>query len=262
MRIKQLLNPKKTLLEDQRAAASIVTDVLLELKALTKPEVSLNMLDEYAARRIIELGATSYNFQYNPEWAPMPFPSTVCMSVNQEVCHGTPRGRVLKQGQIIKYDVGVKYKSGCGDAALTVAVGEVDNRKERAMRYGLEALYKGIETIRAGVPISVIGEAISNFAGSRGYNIIKEYSGHHIGKEMHMKPDIPHFFDYLNPIQEVLKEGTIICIEPMITPGNGKIAIAKEDDWTAFCPDGQPVVMYEHMILVLKNSYEILTKHI
>ena len=233
---------KKPKESDMRKAADIVSTILLELKELTEPGVNLDMLDELVARRIKEYSAISANFQYHPEWAPTPFPATVCMSIDYEICHGTPRGRMLKEGQIIKYDVGVRYKSGCGDAALTVAVGDIDNRKERAMRYGLEALHKGIEVVRAGQKISAIGEAISTFANSRGYNVIKEYSGHHIGKEMHMKPNIPHFFDYQNPVQEVLEEGAVICIEPMITPGNGRVAIAK-DGWTAFCPDGQPVVM-------------------
>jgi methionyl aminopeptidase len=263
MRIKQLLNPKKTLLEDQYVAASIVTDVLLELKALTNPDVSLAMLDEIAERMIKERGGIPYNLGYKPEWASTPYPATICCSVDYEVCHAPPRGRTLKSGQIVKYDLGVRYKSGCGDAALTVAVGEIDNRKVRAMRHGLEALHKGIEVVRAGAKIGEIGEAIERFVGPRGYNIIKEYGGHHIGREIHEAPQIPHYTDYQSPgFREVLKEGAIICIEPMITPGNGRVAIAKEDGWTTFVPDGQCVVMFEHMILVLKDSYEILTKHI
>ena len=123
MRINQLLQPTKTLLEDQRVAAEIVTDVLLELRALTKPDVSLDMLDELAERMIKERGGKSCNKGYHPSWAPVPFPATVCMSIDHEICHGAPRGRILKSGQIITYDLGVRYKSGCGDAALTVAVG-------------------------------------------------------------------------------------------------------------------------------------------
>jgi methionyl aminopeptidase len=261
MRIKQIINPKKTLLEDQRIAAGIVTDTLLELKAMTKPDVSLDMLDEMAERMIRERGGTSENKGYKPSWAETPFPSTVCMSVDEEAGHGIPHSRTLKEGSIITYDLAVRYKSGCGDAALTVAVGNIDNRKERAMRYGLETLYKGIEKVKAGVPISVIGETINDFASSRGYNIIKEFGGHHIGRKMHEKPNIPHYYDYQNPAKEVLKEGAIICIEPIITPGKGKITLAK-DGWTIFTLDRQPCVMFEHMILVLKDSYEILTKHI
>lgn len=252
--------------KDIRDAADIVSIILLELKELTKPDVSLNLLDEYAARRIKELGATSYNFQYKPDWAVEPYPATICCSVNHEICHAPPRGRILKSGDIVKYDIGIRYKSACGDAGLTVAVGDIDNRKRRAMHYGLQSLYEGIKVVRAGVPISSIGKAIETYATLRGYTIIKEFGGHHIGKEMHMKPEIPHYVDYKNlpqvQNQEVLEEGKVICLEPMLTPGSGRVAINIEDKWTAFCVDRQPVVMWEHMILVTAKGYEILTKHI
>ena len=251
------------LIQDIRIAARIVTDVLLELKELTKPGVSLDMLDELAERRIRELGGEPYSKGYKPEWATIPYPATICASVDFEVCHAPPRGRTLQEGQIVKYDLGVRYKTGCGDAALTVAVGNIDNRKQRAMRYGLEALYEGIKVVKAGTRIFEIGEAIEKFVGPRGYTVIRQFGGHHIGKEMHEKPHIPHYADYTDmSLREPLKEGAVICIEPMITPGNGYTRIAKEDGWTAFCPDGQPVVMFEHMILVLKDRGEILTKHL
>lgn len=245
---------------DMRTAADIVSTILLELKELTKPGVNLDMLDEFTARRIVELGATSYNKNYHPSWSATPFPATLCTSVDYEICHGIPAGRGLRAGSIVKYDLGIRYKSGCGDAALTVAIGEVDNRKERAMRYGLQALYEGIKAVKAGVPISEIGKAIERFCDTHGYQIIKEFSGHHIGHEMHEEPHIPHYYD--QKFDDVLlQEGAVICIEPMITPGKGQVKIAP-DGWTAYCPDGQPVVMFEHMILVGQGEPEILTKHI
>ena len=260
MRLLQLLQPKKVLLEDQCVAAGIVTEVLLELKALTKPGVSLDMLDELAERMIRERGATPYSKGYHPKWAPEPYPSTLCCSVDHEICHAPPGGRYLQEGSVVKYDLGVKYKTGCGDAAITVPVGNVDNRKNRAMRYGLRALYEGITVVRAGVPVSAIGRAIENFSNSRGYKVIREFGGHHIGKEMHENPLIPHV-PYPEDDKVLLQEGSIICIEPMITPGKGQMRVWK-DGWTAYVTDGQPVVMFEHMILVKKDGYEILTKHL
>src|SRR3990167_7001642 len=140
------------------------------------------MLDEIAGRRIKEADATPCNLGYKPKWARDPFPANVCMSVDYEICHGIPGNRELKEGSIITYDLGVKYKSGCGDAALTVAVGKVDNRKQRLMRYGLRALYEGINVIKAGIPISTIGDVIQSYAIHHGYGIIEEFGGHHIGK--------------------------------------------------------------------------------
>src|SRR3990167_9070921 len=164
MRINQLLNPRKTLLEDQRVAAGIVTDVLLELQALTKPDVSLDALDEIAERMIRERGGEPYNKGYRPDWAPEPYPNTICCSVDYEICHAPPRGRTLQEGSIVKYDLGVKYKSGCGDAAITVAVGQVDNRKNRAMRYGLRALMEGITVVKAGeLVLSIPGGGVEIF---------------------------------------------------------------------------------------------------
>ena len=215
MRVSQLLNPKKTLLSDQRKACEIVTAVLLELKELTNPYVSLDMLDELAERRIIELGGIPYNKGYKPDWSPVPYSNTICCSVDFEICHAPPRGRTLRAGQIVKYDLGVRYKSGCGDAALTVAVGSVDNRKERAMRYGLQALYEGINVVKAGIQIGAIGEAIERYVGPRGYRVIKEFGGHHIGREMHEAPLIQHYADYTGPFyRQILQEGAMICIEP------------------------------------------------
>ena len=261
MRIKQLLQPNKTLLEDQHKAADIVTAVLLELKELTAPDISLDMLDELAERMIRECGGEPYNKGYKPSWSESPYPSTICASVDYEVCHAAPAGRILKSGSIVKYDLSVRYKSGCGDAALTVAVGEIDNRKERAMRYGLQALYEGIKVVRAGAPISTIGDAIERFCDIHGYNVIGNYAGHHIGREMHEDPIIPHKYFKEND-DKFLEEGKIICIEPMITPGKAITSVNPVDGWTVFCPSGQPVVMFEHMILVGKDGPEILTKHI
>ena len=244
-----------------RAAADIVTNVLLELKELTVPDVSLDLLDELAERRIREAGGEPYNKGYKPDWSEIPYPSTICASVDFEVCHAPPGSRVLKEGQVVKYDLGVRYKDGCGDAALTVAVGKIDNRRERAMRYGLNALYEGIKVVRAGIPISSIGNAIQRYAGLRGYEVVKEFTGHHIGQKMHEDPKIPHVYQ---PEYDkiLLKEGDVICIEPIITPGNGFVKLFKGDGWTFYSPDREPSVMFEHMVLVTVDGCEILTHHV
>ena len=245
-----------------RASATLVSDILLELASLTKPGVSLDMLDELAARRIEEAGAVAANKNYKPEWAPIPFPATICCSVDYEICHAPPRGRTLQEGSIVKYDLGIRLNGAYGDAAITVAVGQVDNRKNRAMRYGLQALYEGIKVVKAGVSISAIGRAIEHFCALRGYTVIREFGGHHIGtKAMHEPPFIPNVY-YKEDEDKVLKEGSVICIEPMISPGKGRSVIAREDGWTSFVPDRQVVIMYEEMLMVTKNGYEILTNHL
>ena len=257
MDLNRILNPKKALLDDQRMAGGIVTDILLELAEMTKPGVSLELLAELAERRIEEAGGEPCFKGYQPKWAKTPFPSVVCTSVEFEVCHGIPHNRILKEGEIISYDLGVKYKSGCGDACITIPVGEVNNRRQRAMRYGLEALYRGIKQVKAGIPISAIGKAIEDYCIENGYNVIKDFAGHHIGKEVHEKPYISHYYRKEDD-NVFLKEGAVICIEPIITPGKVNIMIG-EDKWTAYVMDGQPVVQYEMMVLVTADGYEILT---
>jgi len=249
------------LLKDQRIAARIVSNILLELAQLSTPGTPLEMLDEIAERRIREEGAEPYNKNYKPDWAIEPYPATICCSVNHEICHAPPRGRSLRGGDIVKYDLGIRYKSGCGDAALTAAVGEIDNRKKRAMYYGLRALHEGIRVVKAGVPISEIGKAIEKFSRTNGYTVIREFGGHTIGAEMHEEPHIPHYYD---PKYDkiFLEAGMVICIEPMLTPGTGKNAINAADRWTAFCTDYQPVVMFEAMILVRPEGHEVLTTHL
>ena len=211
---------------------------------------------------ILERGGTPYNKGYKPDWSPVPYPATICCSVDFEICHAPPRGRDLKAGQLVKYDLGVRYGIGCGDAAISVIVGGAPtNKQERLMRYGLRALMAGIGAVKAGARVSDIGRAIERVANEAHYEVIKEFGGHHIGYEMHEKPDIPHV-SYAADDAVLLKEGAVICIEPMLTTGKGRMAMAKEDGWTAFCPDGEPVVMFEHMVLVTKDGCEILTKHL
>lgn len=256
----RILQPKKALLADMRVAGRIVSDVLRELALLSKPATSLDMLDELAERMIRERGGLPYNKGYHPTWSETPYPSTIVANVNDEACHAPPGGRTLQNGDIVTYDLGVRYRGGCGDAALTVPVGEASNRKLRTLRYAKRALYNAIRTVRAGAPISDIGKAVDATCLMYNFRTIKEFGGHHIGREMHLEPQVPN--DYRPANDNVfLQEGAVICIEPMLTPGNGKIGLAT-DKWTIFMVDQQPVAMFEHMVLVTKDGYELLTNHI
>jgi len=226
---------------------------------MTKPDVPLAMLNELAERRIIEAGATPAFKDYKPEWSETPFPEALCCSVNYEVCHGRAWNRTLRAGSVVKYDLGVKYNGAYGDACITVGVGQVANREQRLMRYSLGALYEGIRQVKAGAHVNKIGRAIERYAMLNGYNVIKEYGGHGIGKELHLNPQIKHYYDK-DSSDEFLQAGQVICIEPMITPGKAQINIMS-DGWTAYCTDGKPVGQYEHMLLVTAEGSEILTSH-
>lgn len=257
----RLINPRKSLLENQRRAAAVVTSVLKELEKCSKPETPVALLDEMAERMIRDEGCIPLSKGYTPEWAGgVPFPSTVCVSINEEACHGVPGDRILRDGDIVTYDLGVRYRDGCGDAALTVAVGNISNRKQRTMRAAKKALYEAIRTVKAGVPISEIGKAVDKVCNTYNMSVIREFGGHHIGKDMHEMPHIHHFYLPKNN-SVILQEGAVICIEPILTPGNTALGLAP-DKWTYFLLDGQSAAMFEHMVLVTKDGYEILTKHI
>lgn len=252
---------KKVKEEDIRKAAEIVTAVLLELQSLTKHGANLHLMDEIAERMIRETGATPYNLGYHPKWSKTPYPSTICVCIDEEVAHVPPGMRELEEGQIVTYDVGIRFKTACGDASITVAVGEITNRKERLLRYAKAALYVGVQEVKDGAVVSKIGEKICDFASKHGYSIVKDFGGHGIGAHMHEPPLIPNFYDKRND-DKILKKGQVVCIEPILTPGNGKMGVLGVDGWTSFCIDNQPCAMFEHMILVKKNEGEILTERL
>ena len=246
--------------KDIKQAAYIVSEVLLRLKKLAIIGVELNILDDFAKSIIKRYGATPYNKGYHPKWAKEPYPAVICASINEEAAHAPPDNKILKDGDIVIFDLGVRYKSACGDAAITVAVGEIDNQKNRLLRYARRTLYEGIKQVKAGVSIREIGKAMERLANGRGYNIVKDLGSHAIGKEMHEEP---LFSNYDNPELEnvLLKEGQVICIEPILTPGKAIISI-KPDNWTLYCVDNKPAAMFEAMVRVKKNGPEILTHHL
>lgn len=244
------------------------TSALLKFLA-SKVEVGycICTLNNDAGKWMAEHGVESTDWMYHPSWATKPFDGYICTSVNDVICHGRPVKYLLKEGDILCIDVGIRDKETglCGDAAITVPVGEVANKDMRLLRYAKRALYVGIESVRAGVKVTEIGDAIQRFAWQRGYRVNKAFSGHAIGKEMHMKPYIPHFHE-LDPKYEaqfdgVLKEGDIICIEPMLTYGKDDVGQRLADGWTWQTRDHKNSAMFEHMVRVDANGCTVLTDH-
>ena len=184
------------------------------------------------------------------------FPATLCTSVNDMVVHGIPNNYKLKNGDIITIDVVIGYKGYQGDAAWTYAVGNISDDKKYLMEHTGKALYEGIKMVKPGNRIGDISYAIEKYAKAHNLGIVKELCGHGIGTEMHEAPDVPNFGT--KGTGPRLKEGMVICIEPMLTYGSEDIYIL-DDEWTVKTLDASPAAHFEHTVLVTKDGYEILT---
>ena len=185
------------------------------------------------------------------------FPGAVCVSVNNELIHGIPGSRVLKEGDIVTIDVGAKYKGYHSDTCYTYPVGEVSEEAKRLMAVTEKALYIGIEQAKAGNRITDISHAIQTYVESNGYSIPRDYCGHGVGQEVHEDPNVPNFgAPGRGPL---LKKGMTIAVEPMVQQGVKETKVLS-DDWTVVSLDGKLSAHYEHTVLITENGYEILSK--
>lgn len=229
---------------------------------LAKEGISLEEIDTEAESLIYKLGGKSYNKGYKPEWSSVPFPTATSISVNNEICHGIPDKRTLKSGDIVNFDVGIVDSFGnCGDAGISVGIGEISNKDRHLLKYCKRALYSAIACIRAGVSTTEIAREIQTYAIRHSFKVNRKFAGHTIGSDMHESPTI---YNSIEPhcTWAILKEGQVICIEPMFTHGRDDIGIQTDNGWTHVTSDGKNCAQFEHMVLVKNDGYEILTDHI
>ena len=208
-----------------------------------------------------ELDKLAYDFITSHDGVPSclgyeGFPSTLCTSVNDEVVHGIPSNYKLKNGDIITIDMVIGYKGYQGDAAWTYKVGSIDEDKEYLMEHTEKALYEGLKMVKPGNRIGDISHAVEMYANKHNLGVVKELCGHGIGTDMHEDPDVPNYGDA--GVGPRLKEGMVICIEPMLNYGDPDVYLM-EDEWTVKTLDGSPAAHYEHTVLVTKDGYDILT---
>ncbi len=183
------------------------------------------------------------------------YPATACISVNDEVVHGIPGKRVLKDGDIVSIDLVLSYKGYHADATRTYIIGEVDKEVSDLVENTKNAFYAGVKEVKEGARVRDISRAIEKYAHDHGLSVVEELVGHGIGTDMHEEPDIPNFDD--NSMVK-LKAGMTIAIEPMLNLGTKKVYLC-DDDWTVKTWDGKPSAHYENTVLVTKDGYEILT---
>jgi methionyl aminopeptidase len=239
-----------------RQANQLVGDTLAELARHIKPGITTLQLDQIADAFIRDHGAVP-TFKGFPNPYGGPFPASICTSVNDVVVHGVPDDKtVLKDGDIISIDCGTLLNGFCGDSCYTFCVGEVSDEVKELLRTTKESLYKGIEQAVAGKHLGDISSAVQDHCEVKGYGIVRELTGHGIGRQMHEDPSVPNYGRRGNGI--MLKAGMCIAIEPMITMGSREIYMMP-DRWTIRTRDGKPAAHFEHTLAVRKGQAEILS---
>lgn len=238
-------------LEIMKEAGRIVALTHQELQNHISPGVSTMELDAVAENFIRSMDAAPSFKGYNG------FPGSICASVNEELVHGIPGSRTLKEGDIISIDIGAYYKGYHGDSAWTYPVGRIAPETEKLLDVTEESLYIGLNEAKPGERLSTISHAIQTYVESNGFSIVREYVGHGVGQNLHEAPQIPH---YGPPGRgPVLKPGMVLAIEPMVNAGRRYVKTL-EDNWTVMTQDGKMCAHFEHTIAITETGFDILTK--
>lgn len=243
-------------LDLMRSACKTVGEILVRLAELVRPGITTEDLDRYAEEWTLESGATTAFKGY--QVGPNVYPSTLCVSINEEVVHGMPSPRRhLAEGDIVGLDFGVVRGGYYGDSAITLGVGKTSEKADDLIRVTREALDKGIEQMRVGNRIRDISEAIQSHAEASGYGVVRDFVGHGIGQRLHEEPQVPNYVGRgQNPR---LKEGMVLAVEPMVCEGTYEVEVL-EDGWTAVTRDRKLAAHFEHSIAITEGGPEVLTR--
>jgi len=242
----------ETELEKLRQAGKIVALTHQELAKHIVPGVSTKKLNDICEKFILSQNATpSFKGLYG-------FPGTVCVSVNEEIIHGIPNeNRILKNGDIVTVDIGACYKGYHGDSAWTYPVGEISEEAKLLLKVTEQSLYEGLKMAKDGNRIGDIGHAIQSYAESFGFSVVREFTGHGVGKSVHEDPYVPNYGEPHRGMK--LSKGMVIAVEPMINAGKKEIR-QMPDGWTVITKDGRLSAHYEHTVAITSGDCEIFTK--
>ena len=243
-------------IERMREIGHMTAEILLELRERARPGVTTRELDEIAARALEKRGLNSPFLGYAPGGV-APYPAVLCASINEEIVHGIPGPRELREGDLISLDFGVESGGWHGDSAVTIAVGEIDDEAKRLVETTRDALEKGIEQMVPGARLADIGHAVQTRAEREGYGVVRQFVGHGIGREMHEPPQVPN---YGRPGRGPrLRAGMVFAIEPMVNIGSERVRVL-DDEWTAVTEDGSLSAHFEHTVLITDDGPEVLTR--
>jgi methionyl aminopeptidase len=234
-----------------RQAGKILARMITKLEGFVKAGVSTQeiarLAEELAAQENITPAFKGYRG----------YPAVICTSVNEEIVHGIPSDRKLKDGDIVSLDMGINHQGYFCDAAVTIAVGKIDARVKKLMEVTKKSLSEGIKQAKVNNHVSDISYAIQNYAERNGFSVVRQFVGHGIGRDLHEEPEIPNFGRPHQGVQ--LKSGMVLAIEPMVNMGSWESEI-KEDGWTAVTKDKRPSAHFEHTVAVTEEGPEILTR--
>ncbi|PIS17364.1 MAG: type I methionyl aminopeptidase [Candidatus Nealsonbacteria bacterium CG09_land_8_20_14_0_10_42_14] len=238
-------------IETMREGGKILARIMKELEKIVKPGICTKELDRVAETLILKSGGKcSFKGYQN-------FPACLCTSINEEIVHGIPSERILKEGEIISLDLGIFYQGFHADMAVTLPVGEISPEVRKLIEVTKEALKKGIEKVRPGSTFDDVGFAIQKYVASQGFKAVRDLCGHGIGRKLHEDPQILNFIEERSG--EEIKEGMTFCLEPMATAGDWRIKQSRnKQTWET--ADGSLSAHFEHTILVNKTSHQILTE--
>ena len=238
-------------IESMRKAGWVVAKALDAMAKAIRPGITTQDLDDIASAEIRAHGAKPSFLGY------LGFPRTVCASVNEEIVHGIPGGRVLRDGDIVSLDCGAVVEGFHGDSAFTAGVGSVSAECEELMDVTREALNRGIAAARHGARVGDIGWAVQSFVEGKGYSIVREYVGHGIGRNLHEEPQVPNFGTPGSGT--LLRKGMVIAIEPMVNVGGWRTKVLG-DNWTVVTADGKLSAHFEKTLLITEGDAEVLTQ--
>ncbi len=239
-----------------REANLIVADILDRIGEIVAPGITTGEMDALARKLIAKAGAiaTFKGYQMRNQ---RPYPAAICSSVNEEIVHGIPGPRVLKEGDIVGVDVGVTHKGYVGDAARTYAVGEISPEARKLLQVTEESLYKAIERCKRGNRLRDVSGAVQAHVEANGFSVVRDFVGHGVGRKMHEPPQIPNYRGQgWNPRLEV---GMVLALEPMVNEGTWQIRLLA-DEWTAVTADGKLSAHFEHSVAITDNGPYILSK--
>lgn len=238
-------------IEKLRRSGQVVRQLLEEIRERVRPGVSTLELEKYTERRLAQVGAQPAFKGYRG------YPCCLCTSVNEQIIHGIPSARRLKEGDILSVDLGVIVDGYYGDTAITVPVGQISEAAQRLLRVTQEALELAIEKTRLGNHLGDVSATVQGHVERNGYSVVREFVGHGIGRELHEEPQIPNFGQPGHG--PVLREGMVLAIEPMVNAGAPEVRVL-DDRWTAVTADGEYSAHFEHMVAVTRNGPDVLTR--